>query len=501
VSIYSKKKRWKLILFFIALIIVSGSLWYSSFMVKTIATKERQNISVWADAVQRRADLVGYTQRFFKTIEDEERKRVELLAEATERLVYANNSEELTFYSDIISGNNTIPVIMTDENGVITGIKNIDIDTSVVKKLEGQLKKEFTVYKPVKMDVYGNVTYLYYKDSKTYTELRNYLDDLIQSFFSEVVLNTVSVPVIITDSTMSQVLEYGNIDREKMKDPILLQKMIDVMVTQHDPIVINFAGQGKRYIFWKDSYLLTQVRYYPFVQFGIIGVFLLVAYLLFSTARKAEQNQVWVGMSKETAHQLGTPLSSMMAWIELLKMKHPDNSIITELEKDIQRLDNITDRFSKIGSPAKLNPENIVKVIYDSLEYLKPRTSKKISYHVNLTPANEIIVPLNLHLFEWVIENLCKNAVDAMGGNGDIHIDISEDEKHVFVDVTDTGKGIQRSNQKDIFNPGFTSKKRGWGLGLSLSQRIIQDYHKGRIFVKQSVIDKGTTFRISLKKR
>jgi len=500
VSIYSKKKRWKLILFFIALIIVSGSLWYSSFMVKTIATKERQNIRVWADAVQRRADLVGYTQRFFKTIEDEERKRVELLAEATERLVYANNSEELTFYSDIISGNNTIPVIMTDENGVITGIKNIDIDTSVVKKLEGQLKKEFTVYKPVKMDVYGNITYLYYKDSKTYTELRNYLDDLIQSFFSEVVLNSVSVPVIITDSTMSKVLEYGNIDRQKMKDHIFLQKTIDEMVTQHDPIVINFTGQGKRYIFWKDSYLLTQVRYYPFVQFGIIGVFLLVAYLLFSTARKAEQNQVWVGMSKETAHQIGTPLSSMMAWIELLKMKHPDNNIIAELEKDIQRLDNITDRFSKIGSPAKLHPENIVKVIYDSLEYLKPRTSKKISYHVNLTPDDEIIVPLNLHLFEWVIENLCKNAVDAMGGNGDIHIDISEDDKHVFVDVADTGKGIQRSNQKDIFNPGFTSKKRGWGLGLSLSQRIIQDYHKGRIFVKQSVIDKGTTFRISLRK-
>jgi signal transduction histidine kinase len=171
-----------------------------------------------------------------------------------------------------------------------------------------------------------------------------------------------------------------------------------------------------------------------------------------------------------------------------------------ELEKDIQRLEIITDRFSKIGSPAKLIPENIVKVIYDSIDYLKPRTSKKIIYKVNLTPKKVVIVPLNIHLFEWVIENLCKNAIDAMNGVGSINIDINEDNKHVYIDITDTGKGIQRANHKDVFNPGYTSKKRGWGLGLSLSQRIIRDYHKGRIYVKQSVIDKGTTFRIALRK-
>ncbi|MCX6235330.1 MAG: HAMP domain-containing sensor histidine kinase [Bacteroidetes bacterium] len=499
-SIYKQKKRWKILLFIIAVLIVTGSLWYSNIMVRKIAEKERQNISIWADAVQRRADLVTYTQEFFKSIEDEERKRVELLAEATQRLVLAENSEELTFYSEIISGNTTIPVIQTDAEGNIIGVKNIDFDTSLIKKLEGELQKEFSIYEPVTVDVFGNISYLYYKDSRTYTEIRAYLDDLVQSFISEVVLNSVSVPVIITDSTRKKVLEYGNLDPQKMKEPAFLSKTIEEMSSQHDPIVIDFAGQGKRYIFWKDSYLLTRLRFYPVVQFGIIGVFLLIAYLLFSTARKSEQNQVWVGMSKETAHQLGTPLSSMMAWIELLRLKQMDNDIILELEKDIQRLEIITDRFSKIGSPAKLIPENIVKVIYDSIDYLKPRTSKKIIYKVNLTPKKEIIAPLNIHLFEWVIENLCKNAIDAMNGVGSINIDITEDNKHVYVDITDTGKGIQRANHKDVFNPGFTSKKRGWGLGLSLSQRIIRDYHKGRIYVKQSVIDKGTTFRIALRK-
>jgi signal transduction histidine kinase len=205
-------------------------------------------------------------------------------------------------------------------------------------------------------------------------------------------------------------------------------------------------------------------------------------------------------MSKETAHQLGTPLSSIMAWIELLKLKQLDNKIVQEIENDVNRLQIISERFSKIGSIPKLVPENIIAILYDSTEYLKTRTSKKITYHINHPKDHNITAPINLHLFEWVIENLCKNAIDAMGSAGVIDINITEDLKKVFVDISDTGKGVSRSNQKTIFNPGVTSKRRGWGLGLSLSKRIIKDYHKGKIFVKSSVIDKGTTFRIVLNK-
>jgi signal transduction histidine kinase len=226
----------------------------------------------------------------------------------------------------------------------------------------------------------------------------------------------------------------------------------------------------------------------------------LVAYLLFSTARRAEQNQVWVGLAKETAHQLGTPLSSMMAWVDYLETKGIDADTISELQKDVGRLETITERFSKIGSATVLKEENIVELIYKAISYLKTRTSPKVEFSITPSINTHIIVPLNYQLFDWVIENLVKNAVDAMTGNGKLTINITSEDKHVFVDVTDTGKGLPKKMFKTIFNPGYTSKQRGWGLGLSLSQRIIRDYHAGKIFVKSSVVSKGTTFRISLKK-
>jgi signal transduction histidine kinase len=223
--------------------------------------------------------------------------------------------------------------------------------------------------------------------------------------------------------------------------------------------------------------------------------------MLFSTARRSEQNQVWAGLAKETAHQLGTPLSSMMAWVDYLEAKDIGSETIEELRKDVNRLSTITDRFSKIGSQPTLIPENLVSVIYSSVSYLKTRTSQKITYSINVTPEESILVPLNLQLFEWVIENLVKNAVDAMTRQGTIRIDILEEETVVNIDIADTGKGIPRNMFRTIFNPGYTSKQRGWGLGLSLSKRIITDYHNGKIFVKSSTLGKGTTFRIVLKKQ
>jgi signal transduction histidine kinase len=312
--------------------------------------------------------------------------------------------------------------------------------------------------------------------------------------------NAVSVPVIITDSTRENILVSGNLEGSNTSDSAFLVRTLDEMASENDPIEIVLTGNETRYIFYKSSSLQIQLRIYPYVMFGVIGVFLLIAYLLFSSSRRSEQDRVWVGMSKETAHQLGTPLSSMIAWLELLKLKGVEDEALDEIQKDIDRLENITDRFSKIGSPPSLDPVNIVDVVYNSTEYIKTRTSKKITYDI-IVPGNKpIIANVNAHLFSWVIENLIKNAIDAMSGQGKVTISLYEEKTQVIIDISDTGKGIPKAHFKAVFNPGFTSKKRGWGLGLSLSRRIIRDYHRGKIYVKHSYPHKDTTFRIILRK-
>lgn len=430
---------------------------------------------------------------------------------ATRRLIDADNTEDLTFYSEIISGNTNIPVILTDENNIIKNTKNLEFTTDSLKNLDsiaalkgkalvGKLRKEFTEYYPIIVKYGTKQGYLFYKESKLFTGLRNVLNDLIKSFISEVVINSASVPVIITDSTKANLIAFGNIDSARVKDKAYTGELINAMQLQNKPIEIDLSGQGHSYVFYKDSYLLTQLKYYPYVQFFIIGLFLLAAYFLFNTARRTEQNQVWVGMAKETAHQLGTPLSSLMAWVELFKMKNLDKETIDEIEKDVHRLEVITQRFSNIGSLPKREQNNLVKVIYDAVDYVKARTSNKVMVSVNLPKEAEYLAPLNAPLFEWVIENLCKNAIDAMDGNGKIEIEITEDGYLIHVDITDTGKGIPKSKFRTVFKPGYTSKQRGWGLGLTLCKRIIDIYHKGKIFVRSSTLGKGTTFRISLKK-
>jgi signal transduction histidine kinase len=500
-NIYTRKKRWKWILFGLAVLIVSVSLWYTNILVSEIADDERNNIRIWADAIYQKAELVNYTDRFFDQIKEEERKRVELLADAYRILTVVNESEVLNFFIKFASENTTVPVILTDASGKIKNTLNVDFNPDSVLYLRGELRKEFMVYPPVKI-IYeaDKFDYLFYKDSKLFSELRVIIDDLVESFFSEVVLNSASVPVIITDSTRTHVIEYGLIDTIKARDTLYLQRTLEHMAGDNEPIEIELADQGKRFIFYQNSDLLTRMMYFPYFQLGIIAMFLFIAYIFFSSARKLEQNQVWVGLAKETAHQLGTPLSSMIAWIELLKMDGHTSETVIELNKDIDRLQKITDRFSKIGSEPKLKNENIVRVIYDSVDYIKSRASRKVQYHIQQPLETEIYAPINLHLFEWVIENVCKNAIDAIAGDGRIDIDIQEEENLVLIDISDNGKGIPKSRFKTIFNPGYTSKKRGWGLGLSLSKRIIKDYHKGKIFVKSSIINKGSTFRIILRK-
>ncbi len=499
-DIYKQKKTWKRWLFVIALVIVSISLWYTNSLVRKIAEDERGKITTWANAIQQRARLVNYTETFFKQISAEEQERAQLLAEATIKTVQSDIDDDISYYLKIISNNTSIPVILSDNEGNIREAKNVNFDPDTVPVMTPALLEEFSAYPPIVMDYYsGNYIYFYYKDSKLFSDLKVVLNDLVQSFFKEVADNSASVPVIITDSTRRNIIQYGNIDSTLIKDSAFVRNTIQSMASSNEPIEIDITGQ-KTFIYYQDSYVLTQLRFFPYIQLAIVSLFLLVSYLLFSIARRSEQNQVWVGLAKETAHQLGTPLSSMIAWVEYLRGQNINQDTIDELQKDVNRLSTITERFSKIGSIANLKPENIVDVIYHSVDYLKTRTSRMVVFEIN-PPADAIILTkLNYQLFDWVIENLVKNAVDAMSGKGKITINIVEDEQTVTVDITDTGKGIPKQMFKTIFNPGFTSKQRGWGLGLSLSERIIRDNHGGRIFVKSSIPFKETTFRIILNK-
>lgn len=482
-----------------ALVIVSVSLWYTNSLVRKIAVDERNKITTWANAIQQRARLVNYTENFFKQISAEEQERAQLLAEATTKMVYSDVEEDMSLYLKIISNNTSIPVILTNEKGEIMESKNVNFDRSI-RKMTPEILEDFSVYDPIRLEyLQGRYIYFYYKDSKLFSELKVVLNDLVQSFFKEVADNSASVPVIITDSTRRNIIQYGNIDSTKIKDSAFVQQTISEMASSNEPIAIEIAGQ-KTLIFYQDSYVLTQLRYFPYVQLAIVSLFLLVAYLLFSIARRSEQNQVWIGLAKETAHQLGTPLSSMIAWVEYLRSQNINPETIEELQKDVNRLSTITERFSKIGSTSNTKLENIVEVVYNSVDYLKTRTSSMVRFDISPSRDGVILTKLNYQLFDWVIENLVKNAVDAMSGKGKININILDDDKFVTIDVTDTGKGIPKNMFKTIFNPGFTSKQRGWGLGLSLAERIIRENHNGKIFVKSSTPGKETTFRIVIPK-
>ena len=281
----------------------------------------------------------------------------------------------------------------------------------------------------------------------------------------------------------------------------VIQEKLEIMKTEHPAIPVEL-GKGKTgYIYYSNSFLLTQLRYYPFLQLSVMLLIGYLAYLAFSSARKAEQNRVWVGLAKETAHQLGTPLSSLMAWVEYFRSDPSiDPSIAEEIEKDVIRLEMITTRFSNIGSVPTLRDEPVSEVLTNFISYLEKRVSSKVKFHVfNQLPEQQTAL-LNKNLFEWVIENICKNAVDAMGGIGEINVTLQAPPlaKEIWIDIADTGKGMSKANINKIFNPGFSTKKRGWGLGLTLAKRIIENYHSGKLFVKNSEIGKGTTFRIVL---
>jgi nitrogen-specific signal transduction histidine kinase len=324
-------------------------------------------------------------------------------------------------------------------------------------------------------------------------------DKDVDILVTTIIENNNTIPVILTDESDS-IINVRNFDQARMNDKEYLQKMLRKIKEKNQPILINLDKEHFNLIYYNDSIILTMLIFYPYVQLGIIIMFIIVSYLAFRSSRKADQNQVWVGMSKETAHQLGTPTSSLAGWIEILQHKHPDISIAKELAIDVQRLEKVTERFSRIGSKPALSRENINEIIENAVNYLRSRTSSRVKYTFDQRTRNEVYAPINSALFEWVIENISKNAIDAMEGKGEITVLITETAKNAFIDVTDTGKGIPKSAFKKIFSPGFTTKQRGWGVGLSLAKRIIEEYHHGKIFVRNSEVGKGSCIRIVLKK-
>ena len=498
-----KTRKWNWILAGIAMVTFPLLVWYSNHLMDKIVHEEQRKTRIWADAMQRKADMVTYSNEFFATIAKEEELHANQIGKAIIKMATAKPSEDLSFYLDFLTENQTIPLILTDGKGNVIETRNLD-DTYLNRidapdKLQHVvLEENYIVLPPI--HYHGNeYLYMYYKESKIYTQLREYFKDLIDNFLAEIMDNAPSLSVIVTDSSQQDILKCENIDTTRINDPQYVKNLISSMSTPKNPPIKIAIGDSSAYVFYAESSILKIMRLFPIILISLFCLFLTIAYLLFRFARRSEQNQIWVGMSKETAHQLGTPISSLMAWTEILKNENVKPDILTEIDKDLIRLENITQRFSKIGSMPKLEMENINKVVSDFIAYFKNRTSSKVKFNVYLS-ENKIDVMISKHLFEWVLENLCKNAVDAMNGEGVISVYVNEDAKYIYLDISDTGKGMESKYQKNIFETGYTTKSRGWGLGLTLARRIINDYHRGKIMLKNSSVGKGSTFRIRLKK-
>jgi len=368
---------------------------------------------------------------------------------------------------------------------VIIGFASLYITNSLVKDLSLEERKKIELWAKAIREI-SNI---------------NNLADSSQNFaiVLDVLENNTTVPVLLTDED-DNILSHMNVKPSRVETREGAQRLLSQMKSSKEPIVVTLIDGSKNIVYYKDSTTLVKLTYYPYVQLFVIILFIVASYYAFSHSRKAEQNQVWVGLAKETAHQLGTPTSSLLAWLELIRESGIDPTLVSNFEKDVSRLEKVVDRFSKIGSSPSLRTTNLVAAIGNTVEYLRNRISSKINLVVKFDSTDSIPLPLNETLFEWVLENIIRNSVDAIQSCGEVTISVIDNTQVVFIDITDTGKGIPRSHFKTIFQPGYTTKSRGWGLGLTLSKRIIEEYHNGKLFVNNSEVDKGTTFRIVLRK-
>ncbi|MCO5260632.1 MAG: HAMP domain-containing histidine kinase [Crocinitomicaceae bacterium] len=511
-NLYSNKQKWKIVLLIVALLLVGASLFVSNQIVSKVASQERQRAQQWAGMIKKRVELIQLTDRTFSQLREKEKEKMKLWVEASKEIAKPTAFSIPEFPMQIVKDNNDIPVILLDNHLNISGYRNINIDIETIKKKHPQLSKKelnkalddslrslallweqknpaFTV------EVYQGLFMKYvYDDSKDIARLERERDSLFKSFNKEIIDDEGLIPVLLLNQESRQIIGTN------IKDSILLNKDIQVitreMTRNNDSIVIDFNNGERNVLYFDSSPVIKQLQYFPYIQFLIIGLFVFIGYLLFSTFRKAEQNQVWAGMAKETAHQLGTPISSLMAWIELLKSNEVDAMIVSEMQKDIDRLNKVTDRFSKIGSEANLDNTNLSETVLDIVNYLQHRISKQINFITQI--ENNVHAPHSSSLISWVIENIAKNAIDAMEGKGELQIQLKTTPEFANIYIIDTGKGMTPQQIRSIFKPGYTTKKRGWGLGLTLVKRIIEEYHNGKVIVEKSQVGEGTTFKVSI---
>lgn len=354
--------------------------------------------------------------------------------------------------------------------------------------VSNDLVKDLSAEERKKMEIWAEAT----------RELASDKTEMSMELILKVIQSNTSIPAILVDGN-GEINQYVNLNLPEKDPDKFLQRKLSRLKGSSNVIEINLSDNEKQYLYYDDSILLKRLSFYPYVQLGVMVLFVLIVYFALISTKKAEQNKVWVGLSKETAHQLGTPISSLMAWVDLLEASGVDPALLSDMNKDVKRLSVIAERFSKIGSKPEMELVYINEVLENAIEYMRRRVSSKVQIVTHL-PADAEGAMVCLSLFEWVIENLCKNAVDAMNGEGRIDVYLTSEKQQLYIDIKDTGKGIARKNFKTVFNPGYTTKKRGWGLGLTLAKRIIEEYHDGRIFVKESEIGKGSTFRIELKR-
>ena len=365
---------------------------------------------------------------------------------------------------------------------ILIAIASILVTNSLVKKLAQEEHK--------KVSIWADALKLLANPS---------VEDVNMEFAWSIIADNTTIPLFIADANNNLIDKPMNIDSAKMSDPESIRNLIKKFSAKNTPIKIDIDEGIEQYVYYDESTVLKQLKVFPYVQLSVVSIFIIVSFLALSSTKKAEQNKVWVGLSKETAHQLGTPISSLMAWVEYLKTKNPDIKFLDEMDKDVHRLKIIAERFSKIGSNPDPVPMDLDAVLKQIIDYMGKRISSKVA--INYHPCPEtVFVLMNDSLFGWVLENLIKNAVDAMDGKGQIDIRVTDFVKKIKIDISDTGKGIPKSKQEAVFHPGYTTKARGWGLGLSLVKRIIESYQKGKIYVLNSEINKGTTFRIELSK-
>ena len=504
---YNKPRKGKWIIISITVLLGLMALWIINSFARQIQDSEQEKVRLWASAISQKAELMKSTEEFFNEVAIDERRKMELYIDVLKSFDNSDLGSDASFslaYVAYVVDSSKTPFMITDKDSVITSCCNIMPTTEKDNALRGtkvtaEMLQGFSSNPPFNYTIWGIPLTLIYKESKIYSDMHAMLNNLNESFLSEITNNSVFVPVVVVDSSQTNVLGYGNINENEFNTPEKLSKKLSDMRSENAPLSVGLSNGTTAFVFYESTPLLKMLRFIPIIYLFLAFILVLVSYNLFRTARSNEENRVWIGMAKETAHQLGTPISSLIAWADYLDGKTLEEPYTGEIRKDLSRLETIARRFSKIGSVPELNNEDVCEVVRHTISYMEKRSPKKVTFVTNL-PEQEVIAPINRYLFEWVIENICKNAIDAMEGVGTFTTILTVEGRYICIDLSDTGKGIPSSEQKHIFESGYSTKQRGWGLGLSLAKRIIKEYHKGKIFLKYSIPGQGSVFRIMIKK-